>query len=60
MLQETLHYINQTFNLEEEALNQKAKAILSLPFAPTTVFSKYAGKIVKPTQVWVTDVGRGA
>lgn len=60
MLQETLHYLNQTFELNEEAFNPKARLILNQQYEPKIQFSKYVGRVIKPSQVWVTDVGRGA
>jgi hypothetical protein len=41
-------------------LNTKAASILSQPYVPITEFSKYEEKTIKPTQMWATDVGRGA
>lgn len=60
MLQTVVHYLNNTFQLGEEAFNPKARSILSQPFNSPSTFSPYKGKIIKPTQMWVTDVGRGA
>ena len=60
MLQETLHYLNSVFELKEEAFNPKALKIIKEPYEQTASYSKYKGKVIAPTQIWATDVGRGA
>jgi len=60
MLEDVVGYFGQQFGCRLEEYNQKGRDIVERVGNRESQFSEYKGRKIRPTAIWVTDVGRGA